>query len=155
GGVVNVRDVTERREADDRLRDARALLESTGRLAKIGGWEYVMPRDRLGWSGHADRIHDVTPAAYAPTSADATGSYAPEARPALRAALERGMTTGESWNLVLPFVTDAGRPLWVNTIGHVELRDDRPHRLYGTFQDVTERVESERAAARSEARYQN
>jgi PAS domain S-box-containing protein len=155
GVVLNVRDVTERRETDNRLRKARELLESTGRLARIGGWEYVIPEDRLVWSEQTYRIHGVTPVAYTPTVADAIDFYAPEARPVIRAAVERGMTTGEPWNLTLPFVTDAGRPLWVNAIGQVEFRDGRPYRLFGTFQDVTERVESERAVERSESRYQN
>ena len=40
----------------------------------------------------------------------------------IRAAVERGMPTGEPWNLVLPFVTAAGRRLWVNSIGRIEFR---------------------------------
>ena len=155
GLVVNVRDVTERRNAEDRLEEARELLELSGRLARIGGWEYVIPEDRLIWSQQTYRIHDVTPGAYTPTVGDAIDFYAPEARPVIRAAIERGMTTGEPWNLVLAFITDAGRRLWVNSIGQVEFRDEEPYRLYGTFQDVTERVEAERAIERSESRYRN
>ena len=74
----------------------------SGRLARIGGWEYVIPEDRLIWSQQTYRIHDVTPGAYMPTVGDAIDFYAPEARPIIRAAIERGMTTGEPWNLVLP-----------------------------------------------------
>ena len=87
--------------------------------------------------------------------ADAIDFFAPEARPAIRVAIDRARETGEPWDLVLPFVTDSGRHRWVNAIGQVELRDGSPHRLFGTFQDVTERVESERAVRHSEARYQN
>ena len=155
GVVVNIRDVTERRETEDRLRDAHGLLEATGRLARIGGWEYIIPDDRLVWSEQTYRIHGVTPGQYTPTVADAINFYAPEARPIIREAIERGMGSGAAWNLVLPFDTDTGRRLWVNSIGHVEQRDGVPFRLFGTFQDVTERVESERAVQESEARYQN
>jgi len=155
GVVVNIRDVTERRETEDRLRNARELLEATGRLARIGGWEYSIADDRLVWSDQTYRIHGVTPGQYTPTVEDAFNFYVPEARPLIRAALERGISDGESWNLILPFITDTGRKLWVNAIGHLETRDGKPRRLYGTFQDVTERVESERAIRQSESRYQN
>src|SRR4029079_8497209 len=110
---------------------------------------------RLVWSEQTYRIHDVTPGQYTPTITDSIDFYAPEARPQILAAIERGIATGQPWNLTLPFITDTGRKLWVNAIGHVETRDDKPYRLYGTFQDVTERVESERAVQQSEARYQN
>ena len=43
----------------------------------------------------------------------------------------------------------------MNSIGQVEYRDEKPYRLYGTFQDVTERVEAERTIERSESRYRN
>ncbi|HUR53133.1 MAG TPA: PAS domain S-box protein, partial [Gemmataceae bacterium] len=155
GGVVlNGRDVTERREAEGELLRARELLESTGRMARIGGWEYAPP-DQLVWSEQTYRIHEVDPASFTPTVATAIAFYAPEARPVIAAAVERGMSTGEPWNLILPFDTARGRRLWVNAIGHAEFRDGKPHRLCGTFQDVTDRVNAERVVEESEARYRH
>jgi signal transduction histidine kinase/CheY-like chemotaxis protein len=148
-------DIAARAAAEGKLRSARALLEATGRLARIGGWEYVIPDDRLVWSEQTYRIHSVTAGQYTPTLNDAIDFYAPEARPQVRAAIDCALATGEGWNLVVPFVTDTGRRLWVNTIGQVELRDEKPYRLYGTFQDVTERIEAERAVQESVSRYQN
>ncbi|MBA4067000.1 MAG: hypothetical protein C0501_25480 [Isosphaera sp.] len=153
GVVVNARDVTERRAVETRLREARALLEATGRLARIGGWEYVVPEDRLTWSEQTYRIHEVSPAEFTPTVAAAVDFYAPEARPVIRAAVERAAATGEGWDLVLGFVTARGRKLWVNAIGQVETRGGKPYRLFGTFQDVTARVESERAVQRLEEQF--
>ena len=148
-------DIAARAATEGKLRGARALLEATGRLARIGGWEYVIPEDRLVWSEQTYRIHGVTAGQYAPTLVDAIDFYAPEARPAIRAAIDRALARGEGWNLVLPFVTDTGRRLWVNTIGQVELREERPYRLFGTFQDVTDRIEAARAVQETESRYFN
>ena len=155
GLVVNIRDISERRDAEAKLSKTRELLEVTGHLARIGGWEYVIRENRLIWSDQTFRIHELSEIAGTPTIDSAIEFYAPEARPLMRAAVDRGLQLGEGWNLVLPFVTARGRHIWVNAIGQVELRAGRPHRLYGTFQDVTQRVEAELAIARSEARYKS
>jgi PAS domain S-box-containing protein len=153
GVVINVRDVTERRQFENQLRSARELLEMTGRLTRIGGWEYIVPEDRLNWSEQTYRIHEVNPFETKPTVAQAIEFYAPEARETIRAAVEDGLTKGQSWDLVLPLITAKGRRLWVNAIGKVEYRDNKPYRLYGTIQDVTERVESERAMRQLEEQF--
>lgn len=150
GVVVNMRDVTERRNYEERLAAARELLEMTGRVAGIGGWDYVIPEDRLSWTEQTYRIHEVSPAEYTPTVASAITFYLPEARATIRRAVETSVRTGQGWDLVLPFETARGRRLWVHAVGKVEHRDGRPYRLYGTIQDVTERVENERAVRRLE-----
>src|SRR5262249_46007556 len=103
GVVVNIRDVTERREVEDRLREAGALLEMTGRLARIGGWEYITPADRLTWSEQTYRIHEVSPVEFGPSLASAIDFFAPDARYIIRAAIEKATATSEGWDLVLEF----------------------------------------------------
>ncbi|MBA4188669.1 MAG: hypothetical protein C0467_11780 [Planctomycetaceae bacterium] len=155
GVVVNIRDITERRQVEAQFQETRALLEATGTLARIGGWEYIIPDNRLTWSQQTYRIHEVSPLEYTPSVASAIEFYAPEARPLIRGAFDHALATGEGWDLVLPFVTARGNRLWVNAIGQLEQRADKPYRVYGTFQDITERVEAERAVERSEDRYRN
>ncbi len=153
GVVINARDVTERRQFENQLRSARELLEMTGRMTRIGGWEYIIPEDRLNWSEQTYRIHEVNPFETNPTVAQAIEFYAPEARETIRSAVEAGLTKGQGWDLVLPFITAKGRRLWVNAIGKVEYRDNKPYRLYGTIQDVTERVEADRAMRQLEEQF--
>ncbi|MFO0824618.1 MAG: PAS domain S-box protein [Gemmataceae bacterium] len=155
GVVINLRDVTERREVETQFRETRNLLETTGGLAKIGGWEYLIAEQRLIWSQQTYRIHEVSPSEYVPDPATALDFYLPDGRDLIREAGARAIATGEGWDYVLPFVTARGNRLWVNAIGQLEKRGDAPYRLFGTFQDVTARVEAERAIERSEDRYRN
>jgi PAS domain S-box-containing protein len=155
GVLINFRDVTERRAAERRLEEARTLLEATGRIAQIGGWEYIVPEDRLVWSEQTYRIHDLDRMTIKPTIAEALEFYEPSARPIIRDALDQGLKKGLDWNLVLPLISASGRRLWVNAIGQVETRAGQPYRLYGTIQDVTARIEANRAIERSESRYKN
>jgi PAS domain S-box-containing protein len=137
-GVVSVlEDVTERREAERRLRASESFLERTGRIVAVGGWEFDIPTGRITWSEQTRRIHEVGPD-YHPEMANAMLFYAPEARPAIEAAVQAAMRDGQSWDLELPFVTAKGRPIWVRTFGEVEYEAGAPVRLVGAFQDVTE-----------------
>jgi diguanylate cyclase (GGDEF)-like protein/PAS domain S-box-containing protein len=135
------------------LRASEGLLERTGRLAGVGGWEIDLSTQRLTWSGETCRIHDL-PSDYKPTVEEAIGFYAPEARPLVRAALEKSIAGGGDWDVELPLVTATGRKIWVRAVGAVEYAaDGRPGHLVGALQDVTVRRQVVLALEASERRY--
>lgn len=138
GFVAIESDITDRKAQELTLRQSEAMLASIGDLAQVGGW--VLELDGSGpiWSDETCRIHGVPPG-YRPGLDEAIQFYAPEARPAIQAAVERGMREGTPWDLELPFVTRDGRSIWVRAMGRVEFEDGRPVRLYGAFQDITQR----------------
>ncbi len=138
GFVGAVEDITERRWAETQLRSSKALLDRTGRLAGVGGWEVDLLTGGITWSDHTRKIHEVAPD-YRPTFDDGIRFYAEEARPVIRAAIEEAIASGAPWDLELPFVSATGRELWVRTLGEVEYEAGRPVRLTGAFTDVTER----------------
>ena len=127
------------------LRETESFLEETGLVAGVGGWQLDLSTYKLRWTEQTRRIHE-TDADHEPTVEEAIGYYAPEAQPTIRAAVEECRRIGTPWDLELPFVTAKGRSLWVRAKGQVEFRDGRAARLYGTFQDVTERVRAEHVA---------
>jgi len=137
GFVGAVVDETERRHAEQRLRSSEALLERTGRLAGVGGWEVDLRTKEITWSAQTRRIHEVTPA-YRPDPDSAIDFYTPQARPTIRAAIAAAIAHGTPWDLELPFVSAKGRELWVRSLGEVEYEAGQPIRLIGAFTDVTE-----------------
>jgi PAS domain S-box-containing protein len=162
GGVLGyvgvVEDVTDRITAERELRESKALLDRTGRVAGIGGWSLDLQTEELVWSDQTCRIHDLEPG-YRPTLQESFTYYKPEARPAIEAALRRGMEHGEPWSLELPLVTAKGREIWVLAQGQVDWQDGVPVRLVGAFQDVTEHhraaVELEHNRQRLRALYES
>jgi PAS domain S-box-containing protein len=126
GFVGTVEDVTEAHEAQRRLRESEDFLDRTGRVAGIGGWELDLQDGSVRWSDQTCRIHEVEPG-HRPTFAEAVSYYAPEARAAIREALDRSIADGTPFDLVLPMTTAEGRPL----------------RAFGAFQDVTWRHDAE------------
>ena len=144
------RDVTDRKAAEEALRASRALLARTSRVAGVGGWEVDLTSGAIAWSDQTCRIHEV-PLGHSPTLAESIAYYTPAAQPAIEAAVQRSIDTGEPWDLELPFVTARGRPLWVRAVGEAEFDDDGTVvRLTGSLQDITERKHLEHRLAERE-----
>lgn len=137
GHVGAVEDVTERKAIEERLRQKKRLLDRTGVVAGVGGWELDIVSGLLSWSDQTCRIHGLEPG-HQPSLADAINFYAPEARPVIQAAVERAMSSGGGWDLELPFIQINGNRITVRAVGQAEFENGKPKRLLGAFQDVTE-----------------
>ncbi|MBI4886940.1 MAG: PAS domain S-box protein [Acidobacteria bacterium] len=132
------RDITENKKTERALNRSRDLLADTGRIARIGGWELNLETQALDWNAEVYRIHEVDPAVR-PSVAEAIQFYAPEARPIITAAVQAAIDAGTPFDLELPLVTAKGRRIWVRALGTAERREGKTIRLYGAFQDITER----------------
>jgi len=153
GWFVNfiIREITQRKQTEEALRRSLDLLDQTGQVAKVGGWELDLDTQTLTWTGQVYRIHEVDPA-IKPTVAEAIQFYAPEARPVITAAVQAAIDAGTPFDLALPLITAQGRHIWVRALGAAERRDGQTTRLYGTFQDITEhRVANESRRLQSAA----
>jgi PAS domain S-box-containing protein len=130
-------DVTERREYEKRIRDNEALLETTGQLAKVGGWELsVLPRE-LTWTTETYRINEV-PLDQKPSVASAISFYHPEGQLVLKQALDKAMKLGETFDLELRLTTTTGKERIVRTKGTPVTEQGKIVKLRGTIQDVTD-----------------
>jgi PAS domain S-box-containing protein len=158
GFVGIAEDVTDRLSVERQLRESKALLDRTGRVAGVGGWSLDLQTQELVWSDQTCRIHDLQPG-HRPTLEEAIGYFKPEARAVIDAAMKRGISHGEPWSLELPLVTATGRDIWVLAQGQVDWQDGVPVRLVGALQDVTEHhraaVELEQSRQRLRALYES
>jgi two-component sensor histidine kinase/DNA-binding response OmpR family regulator len=118
------------------------LLEHTGALARVGGWQVDLVTKKLTWTKETFRISDVTPP-NEPSLEEAIYLYTPEARSVIAAAVQNAMDHGTSYELELPIITQTGRQAWVKTQGFAEMQNGKAVRLYGTFQDITVRKMNE------------
>ena len=138
GCIGSVQDVTEQHAARERLRKSELFLDRTGKLAGVGGWEVDLLAGEIFWSDETCRIHGVQPG-YRPSLKHAINFFAPEARPVIQGAVEKGIAEGLGWDLELRLIRADGRPIWVRAVGSVEFADGKPARLVGAFQDISDR----------------
>jgi PAS domain S-box-containing protein len=153
-GVAKVAsDISEKKRIQRELARATALLERTGELAKVGGWELDLRTMQLSWTRETFRIAEVD-SGIEPTFAMGIDHYEPEARPVIAAAIQAATAHGTPYDLELPFVTAKGRRIWVRTQGFATMEDGRAVVLSGTFQDITARKQEEQARLHLDRRMQ-
>lgn len=136
--VSVLRDITERKRDEEALRRTARILQETGRIAQVGGWEYDIESQEVNWSEEICRILEV-PQGTA-VSLDAALAYYPgAAREEVRAAMQTAEAEGGSWDLELPIVSATGTEKFVRIHGVAERKDGRVARIFGILQDITER----------------
>jgi len=150
-----VMDITERRRAEDRLRDALSRLGSILSAGEVGTWEFDVVNNVVRADPNLARMFGVGSevAAGGPIE-DYTGAIHPDDRgrvfQAIRLALESGEGYEEEYRLVSPGQADR----WVVARGRVE-RDEAglAVRLPGVVVDITGRKYAEERHRQSESRF--
>jgi diguanylate cyclase (GGDEF)-like protein/PAS domain S-box-containing protein len=144
-----------RRTAQDwqaRLRASESFLDRTGAVAGVGGFEVDLASNKVHWSAQTCRIHDMPPG-YEPNLDEAFSFFPESARETIRAAVERGITSGTGWDVEVPLLTARHRSLWVRSVGEVEPRGGPAKRLVGAIQDTTDRRRAVASLEASERRF--
>lgn len=144
-------DITARKAQEERLRKSEDLLNRTGELAQVGGWEMDIASGHIEWSAQTCRIHGLEPG-YRPPLAQVLDFYAPEGRPIIQAAVSKAMADGLGWDLELPIIQRSGLRIWVRAAGNAEFAGGQPVRLFGVFQDITQRVMARQALEAAQQR---
>ncbi len=150
GYVGVVEDVTELVHQDHRLRASESLLDRTGRIAGVGGWQLDLPTKALVWSTETYRIHDLEPG-HALSFEGALAFFSRDARASLDKAIAAATDQGAPWDLELPLTTAKGRAIWVRSFGEAEHEGEKIVRLVGAFQDITEQRQRKLAFRQEQA----
>ena len=141
------------------LREKDELLNSTQRLAKIGGWEWNVEKQTMVWTDEVYRIHDLEPDEFTPGSpehiAQSLACYGPDHRGLVAAAFQRCVDRGEPYDLECPFTSAKGRTLWIRTAAQPVLEMGRVIRVIGNIMDITEFKQTEQALRDSEEKHRS
>jgi PAS domain S-box-containing protein len=141
--LSTTKDITERKMAEETLRNNEAMLNEMGRIAQIGGWEFSPVTGQVIWTEEVARIHDLDPTSS--ISAKAGISYYHEqSMPIIEKALRDAIELARPFDLELVIVTAKGNQKWVRTIGNPVQTNGTVTKIHGSFQDITERKKTEK-----------
>ncbi len=134
--VLNVLDISERRVAEQRLRQSESLLAQAQAQVKLGSWRLDVKQDTLEWSEECRRIFAV-PADAPLTYQRFLDAVHPEDRERVDRSWQEALQ-GLPYDIQHRIVV-SGETLWVREIAELEFSADGEICIgVGTVQDITD-----------------
>ncbi len=143
----------ERRQAEEALQRSESSLAAAQRIAHIGNFEYSINRDEARWSDELYRIFGFAPRQFVPAYRTFLNSVHPDDRELLRKAVREALYSKKQVSLEYRIVRPSGEVRVVHTQYELSHDQDRPVKITGTVQDITERKEAEKALKEAEEKY--
>ncbi len=138
-----IRDITERKRAEEALKSNFAILRLAGESAKFGGWSVNLTENRVIWSDEVAAIHEM-PAGYSPSVDESIRFYAPEWRDKIAKVFNDCAQKGIPYDEVMEIITANGKRVWVRTIGEAFIDDSgKIVKVQGSLQDITKQKQAE------------
>ena len=149
------RDITERKRAEEAVRDSEAKMQKAQLVARFGWWERDFTTNRVTLSDQARRIFGVEPAALPEWHGRWLNLIHPEDRPkAAEAAAAALLPGGPRYDVEYRVVRPDGAKRIVHSQGDVTWDDaGRPLRQFGVMQDITVLRQAEQELRESEERF--
>ncbi|WBO21399.1 PAS domain S-box protein [Sphingomonas abietis] len=133
-------DVTQQREAEERLRFSGERLELATRAARLGSFDYLPQSDQLDWDDRCRELFGLSPGAPVSYETAFLAGLHPDDRDATDAAVLASLDPAGSGMFDVEYRTigiEDGIERSILARGLATFIDDRPVRLIGTVQDVT------------------
>lgn len=143
GTIIQTDDITTLVEKELELKRVNAILQAQSEVLKVGNWEYDIESEKLFWSEETKKIHHV-PISYTPEVSEAIGFYKQGYyQNKISMLFHQVMTKGTPFSQKLIIVTAKGEERWVQAAGKPILKDGKIIKVFGTFQDIHEKVMAE------------
>lgn len=121
----------------------RELIRQTNNLAKIGSWEINLKNQSLFWSDEVHFLHETDPKSYDPDLATAINFYRSDFQKMVQSVAADCVALCKPFDFEAVIITTSKQEKWVRAIGNTENVNGECIRIYGSFQDISERKEVE------------
>ena len=158
GATAFSRDVTDRKNSEELLKDSKLRLDKTQQMAHLGSWELDLLTGQLFWSDEVYRIFGLLPQEFEATFDAFLESVHPEDRDSINMAyfgsIEENKSGYEIEHRVIRRNTGELRYVF-ERCEHIRNQEGQIIRSVGMVQDITEHKLSELALVESEGKFRS
>jgi PAS domain S-box-containing protein len=147
--IGNAVDITEKHLLETKLSHTSEMLQQTNALARVGGWNFDIEKQKITWSTITKEIHGVG-TDYEPELDSALNFFKEgESRDKITLAVTEAVNLGKAYNLDVQLINTQNREVWVRALGLPEFENGKLKRLYGAIQDIDDYKQAEIALKQS------
>ncbi|MBF0537386.1 MAG: PAS domain S-box protein [Nitrospirae bacterium] len=136
-----IRDITERKQSEEKLKKRERQLMESQRVAHLGNWDLNLVSQELEWSDEAYRLFDQSPGLFVPSFNEFARLVHPDDLVTMQTNFGKALDSDTTpYHVAVRIINDTGRQ-WVMEAFGVVRRDSSGKALsiFGTAQDITER----------------